>query len=90
MADDIVKKIATQIREVAEESARIDLTVADFIAEDIDDIKRYAKERGLSAAQTIALVLKGLEIGLLDYGKIKFETVVTLLEKAKEQLRRLL
>ena len=87
---DIDKKIAEQIEEVAKQSAQIDLALAEYIRHDIDEIKAYAKKHNISDSKLILLILKGIEKGLLQYGKIKIETIAQLLKIAKDELEKYL
>ncbi len=87
---DIGNTIAEQIEEVAKQSAQIDLALAEYIRRDIAEIKAYAKKHHISDSKLILLVLKGIEEGLVQYGKIKIETIAKLLKIAKDELEKYL
>ncbi len=81
-------RIAEQIRELAEKSAELELALVDYIADDLDEIRAYAKQQGIPPAEVALLVLKGIEKGLLQYGKVEWELIVELLKKVKNELRK--
>jgi hypothetical protein len=85
---EIDQKITLQIKQVAEQSAQIDLALAQYIRDDIEAIKAYAKQHGISNARLLLLILKGIEQGLIQYGKIKLETIAKLLKMAEKELRK--
>ncbi|HHH73051.1 MAG TPA: hypothetical protein ENL04_04430 [Sulfuricurvum sp.] len=85
---EIDQKITQQIKKVAEQSAQIDLALAQYIRDDIETIKAYAKQHGISNARLMLLILKGIERGLIQYGKIKLETIAKLLKMAEKELRK--
>ncbi len=86
---DLSEKIARQIAEIAKESVRIDLEILQFLKEDYEEICRIAKEQGLSPAQLVIEVLKGIEKGLAAGGLASYRMIKEILEASKERLESL-
>ena len=86
---DLSEKIARQIAEIAKESVRIDIEILQFLKEDYEEIRRIAKEQGLSPAQLVIEVLKGIEKGLVAGGLASYEMIKNILKASKDRLESL-
>jgi hypothetical protein len=82
--------IAGQIEELAEKSAELELALAEYLANDIEAIKSYAQRHDIPRTEVAALVLRGIEKGLVQYGKVEWNLIVQLLKKTKDELRKYL
>ena len=92
LADDrlnLSEKIAKQIEQIVKESVKIDLEILQFLREDYEEIRRAAKEEGVSPAKLIATVLDGIRKGLIEGGVVSLEMIKSILSASKTELEKL-
>jgi hypothetical protein len=85
----ISEKIARQIAQIAKESVKIDIEILQFLKEDFDEIRRLAKEQGLSFPQLIAEILAGIKQGLVEGGVESLQMVKEILAASRTELESL-
>jgi uncharacterized protein YydD (DUF2326 family) len=83
------EKIAKQIAQIAKESVRIDIEIVQFLKEDFEEIRRAAKERGVSFAELLAEILDGIRKGLVEGGVESLEMVKDILKRSRTELEDL-
>ncbi|WP_457595237.1 hypothetical protein [Hydrogenimonas sp.] len=91
MADagvDISEKIAEQIEKIARESIEIDLKIARYLKEDLDEIRSLARRERISAARLLGLILEGIKKGLIRSGKVGVEEMGKILRLARSELSK--
>ncbi len=92
MAEDrlnLSEKIAKQIEQIVKESVKIDLEILQFLREDYEEIRRAAKEEGVSPAKLIATILDGIRKGLIEGGVVSLEMIKSILSASKTELEKL-
>ncbi|WP_457596983.1 hypothetical protein [Hydrogenimonas sp.] len=92
MADkpsDLSEKIADQIARIAKESVRIDLEILQFLKEDFEEIRKAAKEEGLSAAGLLAAILDGIRKGLARGGVESLAMARSILGRSEKEWKSL-
>jgi DNA-binding Lrp family transcriptional regulator len=85
----ISEKIARQIAQIAKESVKIDIEILQFLKEDFDEIRKLAKEQGLSFPQLIAEILAGIKKGLIEGGVESLQMAKEILAASKTELESL-
>ncbi len=83
------EKIAKQIAQIAKDSVKIDIEIVQFLKEDFEEIRRVAKERGLSFPELLAEILEGIKKGLVEGGVESLEMVKNILALSKNELEDL-
>jgi predicted urease superfamily metal-dependent hydrolase len=83
------EKIAKQIAQIAKDSVKIDIEIVQFLKEDFEEIRRMAKERGLSFPELLAEILEGIKKGLVEGGVESLEMVKNILALSKNELEDL-
>ncbi|WP_201352360.1 hypothetical protein [Hydrogenimonas urashimensis] len=80
------EKIARQIAQIAKESVRIDIEILRFLKEDFEEIRRIAKEQGISPAKLAVTILEGIKKGLVEGGVESLELVRDILDRSRDEL----
>ena len=83
------EKIAKQIAQIAKDSVKIDIEIVQFLKEDFEEIRKMAKERGLSFPELLAEILEGIKKGLVEGGVESLEMVKNILALSKNELEDL-
>jgi len=83
------EKIAKQIAQIAKESVKIDIEIVQFLKEDFEEIRKMAKERGLSFPELLAEILDGIRKGLVEGGVESLEMVKSILSRSRSELEDL-
>jgi len=83
-------EITEQITKIAEASTKIDLDLVQYLYDDIDKFKAYARKNNISTVRLTLLILHGIERGLVAYGKLEWKMIKELIAISKTALSKLM
>ncbi|WP_456451430.1 hypothetical protein [Hydrogenimonas sp.] len=87
--EDLSERIARQIAQIAKESVKIDIEILQYLKEDFDEIRRIAKEQGISPARLVVTILDGIRKGLVEGGVESLQLVKSILRRSENELENL-